>query len=724
MSVHELEITGSIDGITYHNPEDNYTVARIKPPGKDHSIVIAGTLPSVNPGEEIVLRGYWYNHPKYGEQFKVLSCRVKIPATLKGMERYLSSGLIKGIGPFLARRLIERFKEGIFDVIENDAERLLEVEGIGRKKLESIKRAWEEQKGIRDVMVFLQEYGISPAWGARIYKRYGVDTVKVLRGNPYRLAIDVSGIGFLTADRIARNLGIPQDSPSRLSAGILHILHESTEKGHVYQPYEPLIDECMKTLKVEREPIVKAIAELFTEGRVVIEDLNRDGEFKENNKAVYLSGYHTAERGIAFFLKRLLKTPDNLELMDVDGMLSRMENSLGIVLSDEQKTAVRMALREKVVVITGGPGTGKTTIINCILRVYRELGKKVLLSAPTGRAAKRMTESTGYPASTVHRLLEYSPKDGRFQRDEHHPLNADLVVLDETSMMDVSLMYHLLKAIPPEKRLVVVGDVDQLPSVGPGNVLRDIMDSGVIPVAGLRRIFRQDEGSTIALNAHRINSGRMPVMDRRNRDFFFIEADDPEKVVRIIIELCSERIPHRFGFDPLSDIQVITPMNRGVAGTGNLNTELQKVLNPDGYGMKAGGRFFRTGDKIMQTKNNYDKEVYNGDTGRIVYIDGEEGRLTVDYDGRKVDYELSELDEITLAYAISVHKSQGSEYPVVIMPVMTQHYVLLQRNLLYTGITRGKRLCVLVGTKKALAIGIKNSKTLRRFTLLRERLMD
>jgi exodeoxyribonuclease V alpha subunit len=574
-------------------------------------------------------------------------------------------------------------------------------------------------------MVFLQGHGVSPAYAAKIYKKYAKASVAVVQQNPYKLATDIFGIGFITADKIAGNLGISKESLIRAEAGILYVLHQLSDEGHVYYPYEPLVEECKKILGVERDTIVKAFGKISFEKKIVIEDLNKE-DIKENNKAVYLAKFHLCEVGIAARLQDLIRFPKKLKAFDREKALQWVQGELKIQLAENQKQAVKEAIEKKVMVVTGGPGTGKTTIINSIIKIYGRLGQRVLLSAPTGRAAKRMAEATGHESKTIHRLLEFSPKEGDFKRDENNPLDADLIVIDETSMVDIVLMYQFLKAVPKDATLILVGDVDQLPSVGAGSVLKDIIDSGCIPTVMLNEIFRQAKESLIIVNAHRVNNGQMPIMEGSGdslQDFYFFIIEEPEKVAEKIIELCKEKIPQKFGYRSIDDIQVLTPMHRGLVGASNLNTELQKHLNSSTDELVRGGLVLKVGDKVMQIRNNYDKEVFNGDIGRINKIDREEQEIIVNYDGRMVSYEYSELDEIVLAYAVSVHKSQGSEYPVVVMPVLTQHYMLLQRNLLYTGITRGKKLVVLVGTNKAVAIAIKNNKPQKRYTLLKERLL-
>ena len=720
-----IEIKGQLKRITYHNQENAYTIAKMKVEGRHDLVTVVGNLLSVSPGEVLKLKGEWHNHPKFGEQFKISSYESVIPATVKGIEKYLGSGLIKGIGPVMAKRLVAKFGIETLQVIETDTKRLAEVDGIGDKRIEMIQKAWDDQKEIREVMVWLQGNGVSPTYGAKIYKQYGRESVQIVQQNPYRLATDIFGIGFITADKIAEQIGIAKDSLIRADAGILYVLHQLSDDGHVYYPYEPLIDECNKILGVERDIIVKAIGAIALEKKIIIEDLCQE-EYKENNKAVYLAKFHVCEVGIASRLKALMQYQKNLRAFDRDKAIEWVQQELKIQLAENQQQAVKEAIDKKVMVVTGGPGTGKTTIINSIIKIHEKLGKRVLLSAPTGRAAKRMSEATGHEAKTIHRLLEFSPKEGRFKKNEDTPLNADLIVIDETSMVDTILMYGFLKAVPREATLILVGDVDQLPSVGAGNVLKDIIDSGAIPTVRLNEIFRQAKESMIIVNAHRINRGEMPwftPQSNQPQDFFFFQIEEPEKALEKIIELCKDKIPQKFGFKPIDDIQVLTPMHRGVVGSANLNQELQKQLNPQQDEFVLSGKTLKIGDKVMQIRNNYDKEVFNGDIGKIMRHDKEQHEVVVNYDGRAVPYEYTELDEIVHAYAVSVHKSQGSEYPVVVIPIMTQHYMLLQRNLIYTGITRGKKLVVLVGTKKALAIAIKNNKPQKRYTLLKDRLI-
>ena len=709
-----IELQGQLERITYHNEENHYTIAKLKVKGQRDLVTIVGCLVSMTPGEVLRLKGDWASHPKYGEQFKVVSYETVTPATVKGIERYLGSGLIKGIGPVMAKRLVNKFGLETLEIIEKSVGRLKEVEGIGEKRIDMISTAWAEQKEVRDVMLFLQGHEVSSTYAAKIYRQYGKESIRVVKENPFRLADDIFGIGFLTADKIAGNLGIPKDSEMRAEAGILYVLRKLADEGHVYYPHAELIEEARKILDIDTSIITSALGRVASEKRVVIED-----------KAVYLSELYAAEVGVAVSLKAVLAAAKSLIRFDRDAAIKGVQEELKITLAEKQIQAVRESLDKKVMVITGGPGTGKTTIINAILRIYRRAGQRVLLAAPTGRAAKRMSEATGFEAKTIHRLLEFSPKDNGFRKNEQDRLDADLIIIDEASMVDTILMHHLSRAVRPETTLILVGDIDQLPSVGAGNVLKDIIDSGRIPTVRLNEIFRQAKESMIIINAHRINNGEFPYITadkEKLQDFYFVELEEPEKVLEMIVHMCRNRIPERFGFHPLDDIQVLTPMHRGIVGASSLNAALQKELNGSPDGLQRGGRIFKTGDKVMQIRNNYDKDVYNGDIGRIISIDKEAQEVTVSFDAKRVDYDFSDLDEIVLAYAVSVHKSQGSEYPVVVMPLLTQHYLLLQRNLLYTAITRGKRLVVIIGTKKALGIAIRNNKQQLRYTRLKERL--
>jgi exodeoxyribonuclease V alpha subunit len=721
------DLKGRIERITYTNEESGYTIAKVKVSGQIDLVTVVGNLIAPNPGEVIRMRGEWTRHPKYGEQFKIVQYESLAPATVYGIQRYLGSGLIKGIGPVMASRIVQKFGLETLEVIEHHAERLAEVDGIGRKRVGVIRDAWEAQKEIREVMIFLQAHGVGSGYAAKIFKQYGKGAISVVRQNPYRLAVDIFGIGFLSADRIAEKLGIARDAEIRVEAGILYVLHQMAEEGHVYFPYEPLVEKCREILGVEKEVVVKAFGSVALEKKIVLEDLNEGpADFKENHKAVYLAGFHLSESSIAERLKVLLCSPKSLRSIDSAKVVEWVQDRLSITLAKKQVEAVRSAAENKMMVVTGGPGTGKTTIVQAILKIFSRIGARILLAAPTGRAARRMNETTGHEAKTIHRLLEYSLQKGGFQRNDHRPLECDLLVVDEASMIDTILMHHLLKAVPEGATLILVGDANQLPSVGPGNVLGDIIGSGAVKVVELQEIFRQAEESLIIVNAHRINQGLLPLskqpVSTGIEDFYFLEQEDPDEVLKLILDLVRERLPRRFALDPVDDIQVIAPMHKGTVGTANLNSELQRVLNANEEAVMRGGRQFRLADKVMQIKNNYEKEVFNGDIGRIRRIDPENQEVLITFDHRDVLYDYADLDEVVLAYAVSVHKSQGSEYPAVILPLLSQHYILLQRNLIYTAVTRGRKLVIVVGTRKALAMGIRNVKTRERYTRLRERL--
>ena len=720
-----MELSGQIERITFTNEENGFTIAKIKVHGRRDLVTVVGNIVAPTPGKIIKMQGEWVNHPKFGEQFKVTEYKTVIPATVYGIRKYLGSGLIKGVGPVMADRIVKRFGKKTLDVIENDIARLNEIEGIGDKRIDMIKRAWDEQKEIRDVMLFLQSHEVSSGYATKIFKQYKNRSIEVVTENPFRLATDIFGIGFLIADSIAAKLGFPKFSPLRIEAGILYVLHQLADDGHVYYPFEPLVAKSMEILGVNKEIVVDAIGSIAAENKIIIEDLNADfEEFKENNKAVYLAKFYRCETSISSRLKRLIHATKKIRKVEIDTAVEWVQRRLDITLADNQVAAIQCALEHKVMVITGGPGTGKTTIINGILKIFAKLKVKTMLAAPTGRAAKRMSEATGCEAKTIHRMLEFSFAKGGFQRNQEKPLNCDLIIIDEASMIDTILMHYLLKAVHVQTTFILVGDVNQLPSVGAGNVLKDIIASRTVPVVELNQIFRQARASRIIVNAHKINNGEPPILksDGPDTDFYFIEQEDPQKVLNIILELTKTRIPDRFGFDPIDDIQVLTPMHKGIVGAGNLNKELQNTLNPGPDAIIRGERTYRVNDKVMQIKNNYDKEVFNGDIGKIMRIIPEDRASIIAFDGRDVVYDFSELEEVVLAYAASVHKSQGSEYPAVVIPILTQHYILLQRNLIYTAVTRGRELVVVVGTKKALAMGINNDKSHKRYTYLKHRL--
>ncbi|HXT22903.1 MAG TPA: ATP-dependent RecD-like DNA helicase, partial [Thermoanaerobaculia bacterium] len=665
------------------------------------------------PGESLKLSGRWVQDKKYGEQFQVESWLTMQPSTVLGMERYLGSGLVRGVGRVMAKRLVARFGLDTLDVIDRDPARLTEVEGIGAQRSRAIQKAWQQQRQIHQVMVFLQGHGVAAHHAVKIYKTYGDEAMRVVSETPYRLASEVWGIGFQTADSIASRLGLPADAPARLAAGLLHALSRAADEGHLFLPRAELLAAAKELLGTDETLLPPALAALETEEKVVIE---RD--------AVYLIPFFLAERSAALRLRRLLSFPLPPVGVDVERACRWFEERFRVALAPAQHEAIRRAVLGKVLVLTGGPGTGKTTLVRALVEIFGKKGERVLLAAPTGRAAKRMAETTGHDASTLHRLLEWSPQSGRFERNEERPLAADLLVVDEVSMLDMLLAHHLLKAVPEQARLVLVGDADQLPSVGPGNVLAEMLASGVVPSVRLTRIFRQDGAGLIVGNAHRVLGGEMPIdaPDGIASDFFSIEREDPDEALDTLRRLIAERIPARFGFDPKSDVQVLSPMRRGRLGTISLNAELQALLNPSGAPVEGSRGRLRIGDRVLQTKNDYQLDVFNGDLGRVEAVDEEAAEVVVRFDERIVRYPAGELDALELAYACSVHKSQGSEYPCVVVVVHREHYVLLQRNLLYTAMTRGKKLVVLLGSRSAVRRAVKNADPQKRYTRLAERL--
>ena len=732
MSQHLLDpdarrtLRGTLERVVFHNEENGYTVLRMKVQSKADPVTVVGSMASPQPGIGLTVTGVWVNDARFGRQFKMESFETLLPATLEGIKHYLGSGLIKGIGKRLAERIVEEFREQTFTVLDSDPDLLSRVKGITPRLVSDIKKAWGEHKGIRDLIMFLQPHGVSTSYAVRIFRHYGADALEVVRENPYRLAMDIHGIGFATADTVAMKLGFAPDSDLRAEAGLLYILSRTTDDGNVFYPYEELVHQTSDELGVETETVRLAVRALEREERVVVEELD-NGE-DEPFKAVYLSRFHHYESRIAHYLRRILRSPKSVRFPDPEELLEGVFTMLPIALAEEQQEAARASLADKVLVVTGGPGTGKTTVINAIIKLFEQKKTKILLAAPTGRAAKRMAETTEREAKTIHRLLEYSPREDGFARGEDNPLACGLLVVDEASMLDTMLTYHLLKAVPLGATLVFVGDVNQLPSVGPGNVLKDIIASDTVAVVRLTEVFRQAAESEIIVNAHRINSGEVPPLQNPQgglSDFYFIRQEDPERAADMIVDLVRNHIPRRFGLDPVDDIQVLTPMHKGAAGVGVLNQRLQAaLLGPERETLQRGERRFHLDDKVMQVRNNYDKDVFNGDIGRVCYIDTTDRELTVRFEDRNVLYSYEELDEITPAYAISVHKSQGSEYPAVVMPVLTQHYMLLQRNLIYTGITRGKKLVVLVGSPRAMHIAVNNNKMHKRFTWLARRLAE
>lgn len=718
-SITQEHLSGSVDRVTFHSEESGFCVLRVKVKGKRDLVTVIGSAASITPGEFVDCLGIWHNDKTHGLQFKANTLKVVPPTTLEGIEKYLGSGMVKGIGPHFAKVLVKAFKEQVFDIIETEPERLKTLPGIGPKRIAKITSAWSEQKAIREIMVFLQSHGVGTGRAVRIYKTYGDDSITKVSENPYRLALDIHGIGFKTADTIAQKIGIAPDSLIRAQAGVRHVLQELSGDGHCAAYWDTLVQEASTLLQIDQPIIEQAIlAEIEAENLVQ--------EEQDGKPVLFLTPLQRAEQGIASSIKRLLDGHPPWSGIQADKAIPWVEQKTGLELSPSQQQAVRLALTSKVLVITGGPGVGKTTLVNSILLILRAKALNVTLCAPTGRAAKRLSESTGLEAKTIHRLLEFDPQSFGFKRNKDNPLETELLVIDESSMVDVALMNRLLSAVPDRAGLLIVGDVDQLPSVGPGSVLADIIDSNAVPTVRLTEIFRQAATSRIITNAHRINKGEQPLNAEGTElsDFYFIPGNTPEDIHAKLIQVVTERIPKRFNLDPIRDIQVLTPMNRGGLGSHSLNSELQAKLNGSAEPkITRFGVTFSPGDKVIQTVNNYDKEVFNGDIGRIREIDSEESTLLIEYDGRDVAYEFSELDEVQLAYATSIHKSQGSEYPAVVIPLAMQHYTLLERNLIYTGVTRGKKLVIIIGQPKALAMAVKNRKATKRLTRLQNRLV-
>lgn len=791
-SAHSEKLRGIVERITYHNDENGYTVAQLTPEGKPYTVPVVGNMLGIHVGESVQMSGHWTAHPQYGRQFVAESVRTVLPATIAGIEKYLGSGLIKGVGPITARRIVRHFGLATLQVIEEAPDRLHEVLGVGRKRAGQIAQAWAEQQKIKEVMLFLQSHNVSTGLAVKIYKQYGDEAIAVVQQDPYRLARDVYGIGFITADKIARELGIAADAPERVAAGVAYVLSQAADEGHVYLPAADLAARAAELLKVAPEQAAQGIATLAEEEQVMVEagagppdqeappaaqlamrsrGLIPEAEARPSSatenirptaaladaRAVYLTPFFYGELGVANRLRRLLDAPSDrlavFQHFNWAAAFAALAAQTRLALTPGQQEAVQATLTCRVAVLTGGPGTGKTSTVRSILRLAEVAGKRVALTSPTGRAAKRLSEATGRPATTLHRLLEFKPGPGiSFQRNEDNPLAADLVIVDESSMLDLLLTNHLLKAVPLGAHLLFVGDVDQLPSVGAGNVLKDVIaamegqeDAGEemglrasqmpltrarLPgtaVVRLQTIFRQPEGSYIIVNAHRINLGQMPVLDNRNtRDFFLFKEEDAEKAADMVVELVRERIPRKFGLRP-EQIQVLSPMHRGAVGVAELNARLQEALNPARAGApehRVGGRVFRTGDRVLQMRNDYDRDIYNGDMGQVTAIDQEAQVLTATVDERRIDYDFLDLDELTHAYAISIHKAQGSEFPSVVIPLLTTHYIMLQRNLLYTAVTRARQLVVLVGSPRAIAIAIGNHRAQDRFSGLAQRLLS
>jgi len=732
------QLHGTVERVTYYNEETGYSVIRLSVPGQSGLVTVVGNLPEVNPGESLRLEGTWTTHPQYGRQFKAERCEQALPATVEGLRRYLGSGLVKGVGPVTAARIVQRFGTDTLRVLDEEPQRLREALGVGPKRAAAIAKAWEEQKRIREVMLFLQSHGVTTGLAVKIYKTYGDDALRVVQGDPYRLARDIWGVGFKTADKIARDLGLPPDAPSRIQAGVAHALSQLADEGHVYAPEEELVAEAARLLDVSPGLVRAAIEDLDADEVVRRETLvyplpgeKRPAASREvhEERAVYLAPFYYGEVGVTRRLQALVESPATrlalFRSVDWDALLTQVTRGSTVELSPEQREAVRAVLTHKVTVLTGGPGTGKTVSVRTVIGALEAMGCRYALCAPTGRAAKRLSEATDRPAKTIHRMLEYSPQEG-FRRNEKHPLEVDCLIVDEASMLDLLLTNHLLKAVDPAAHILFVGDVDQLPSVGAGDVLRDIIASGRAAVVRLTTIFRQAADSGIVVNAHRVNQGQMPILNRFD-DFYFFSKEDPQEAADLIVDIVQQRIPRKFGLDSVNDVQVLAPMYRGACGVANLNARLQEALNPASplkVERRLGGRAFRVGDKVMQVRNNYDKDVYNGDIGRVARIDPVEQTLVVTIDGRPVVYDWSEADELVHAFAVSVHKSQGSEYTAVVMPVVTQHYLMLQRNLLYTAITRARRLVVLVGTRRAIGIAVHNDKVRERHSGLGVRLRE
>ena len=728
-----VKIRGVVERITYQNPENGYTVLKCAVKSYKELVTVIGSLLDVNVGSVLLIYGNWKVDSRYGRQFAAESWEETLPATVFGIEKYLGSGLIKGVGPKYAKKIVAQFGIETLEVIETDISRLQEVDGIGKKRIKMIRDSWERQKEIKNVMLFLQDHGVSTSFAAKIYRQYGNESLDKMKENPFQMADDIWGIGFKTADGIAQKLGFAKEAYVRLRSGIMYTLSNLADEGHVFAYQEQLIAKAAELLEAEESSIVMTLDQMIADKDLICESVDYKTDQAEM-KAIYLPAFYYAEAGVVGKLKRLAQSPatDRLwhalmdarqktgnESLSID--VGKIQEKVDMKYDEIQADAIRKAAVSKVRVLTGGPGTGKTTTTQGIIASYRSFGLKILLAAPTGRAAKRMTEATGLEAKTIHRLLECKPPEG-YQKNEDNPLDGDVLIIDECSMIDMILMNALLKAIPEGMRLILVGDIDQLPSVGAGNVLRDIIDSGVFPVVRLTRIFRQAQSSRIIMNAHAINEGKFPdISNGKNTDFFYIEKEDPEEAVQEIVRLVKNNLP-RYYKTPWNHIQVLTPMQKGIVGAANLNLALQEALNPQGDGLRRGGYLFRTGDKVMQIRNNYEKEIFNGDIGTVECVNLQERTLKVNFDQHIIEYEASELDELVHAYATTIHKAQGSEYPIVVMPVLMNHYVMLQRNLIYTGITRAKKVLVIVGTRKALSYAVRNVTVTKRNTFLKERL--
>ena len=718
MEKDEKNIRGVLERIVFKNPDSGYMVGRLRLED-DELVTVVGKVFELQCGEELEIRGSWIVNKTYGKQFEIKKVKAHTPSTVIGIENYLGSGLIKGVGPVMAKKIVGKFGKNTLNILDDNPEALSDIEGIGQKTIKQIIRSWQKHKKIREVMIFLQSYGISSTYAAKIYNTYGENAVSVIKINPYRLAEDIFGIGFRIADDIARKAGIPADSIFRIKAGIIYLLHRAEDNGHCFLPAEEIIAVSSDFLGADLSIINNAISELQKEEKIITV---KDG----GGDKIYLSSLYRSENFVSTKI---------LELNDIDNdkddrtgreslyrrLIGEMADADDILLDEIQVNAVIMALTEKIMIITGSPGTGKSTILNFIIKILEKEKKKFMMAAPTGRASKRMTETTGRESKTIHRLLNFNPKLNKFLKDEGNPIDADIIIIDEASMLDIRLMRNLLSAVRTGSSLIFVGDIDQLPSVGPGYVLGDLIKSGTLPVCELKKIYRQEGQSQIIKNAHRVRDGEFPyIKNKDSDDFFFLEKNDPEETVNLILHLLTNKIPSSFGMDPLNDVQVLVPTNKGVCGVINLNNRIQKILNPGNTGLLHGNRWFKAGDKVIQLKNNYNKDVYNGDIGIIRNIDMELKEASIDYDGRKVDYSFYEMDEINHSYAISIHKSQGSEFKCVIIPLLTSHYMLLQRNLLYTALTRARELAILVGSKKAIGMAVNKNIVEKRYTSLKE----
>ena len=717
MNDQSIKIRGTLERIVFKNTETGYMVGRLRLEDKSLTTIVGNAF-ELQCGEKLEVSGRWVVNKNYGQQFEIESVKTAIPSTAAGIENYLGSGLIKGIGPVMAQKIVSRFKLDTLRILDKEPKRLNEIEGIGRKRISLILKSWKKHKDMREVMIFLQSYGISSTYAVKIYNQYGNSAINILKVNPYRLSEDIFGIGFKTADKIALKAGIKKDSLFRIKAGTIHLLKGAEDQGHCYCPYTEFIETACAFLDTQLDKVTTALAELENEGKIIV--------VKDDVSKVYLTAIYNAEKYVSEKIRKLLSDESRYraregEKGNIDHLVKELAARQGVILDGTQMEAVRKAVTEKILIITGSPGTGKSTILDFVIKILKRENKKILLGAPTGRASKRLCETTGRDARTIHRLLNYNPKLNKFLKNEKDPLDADVVIIDEASMLDIRLMRNLLSAVKKTTCIIFVGDVDQLPSVGAGNVLSDIISSGAVPVVELKKIYRQEGESLIIYNSHKVRDGQFPYIGKpRNNDFFFIEKNEPEEVVALIINLLTERIPKSFHYHPLHDVQVLVPTNRGTVGVNNLNSEIQDILNPDSRKVIRGITKYGTGDKIIQLKNNYEKDVYNGDIGFISSIDFEMEELKVDFDSRTVSYNFYELDEISLSYAISIHKSQGSEFKCAIIPILTSHYMLLQRNLLYTAISRARELAILVGSKKAIGMAVNRNVVEKRYTSLKE----